>query len=288
MVVELPQEILDRIIDEIALEGWGDVRDQVRDMKMFSLISSRWLYRSRKHLFHSLEFSSIDFPTWCKSVRPGVRGPSPHITYIRYKPAQLWLNIERKIGPLDGLSYSPSHMSSFTNLRTLHFVEISLQHTGYLACFGGLTSTVRELWLEDCQMDINQFVEFLRPFTSLELLRLIRPQCADENKLQHSVLIEPPPLKGTLEFLQPRKTASDDVASFIYELSLVPSQFSTIAFRELLNTPKAANELLVASRRTLTKLIFGHNCKAQFHNRNRDCQLTTLRRRLQPSQRALT
>lgn len=260
MVPELPQEIVDRIIDEIALEGWADVRDQVRDMKMFSLISSKWLHRSRKYLFHAIEFTSNDFPKWCESVRPGIRGPSPHITCLRYKPS--WLEIERKIGPLEGLFYSPSHMSSFTNLRTLHLVDISLEHTTYLTCFGGLTHVVRELWLEDCLMDINQFVSFLRPFTNLERLRLMRPQCVGENKLQHSALVEPPPLRGTLEFHQPKEIASEDVASFIHELSLVPSYYSTVVFLERLDTPKAANELLVASRRTLTKLTFGHNCEA--------------------------
>jgi len=252
-------------------------------MKMFSLISSKWLYRSRKHLFHTMEFSN-NFPTWCESVRPGIDGPSPHITCIRYKPS--WVQVERKIGPLQGLSHSPSHMSSFTNLRTLHFVDISLQHTSYLTCFGRLPAIVRELWLEDCQMDINQFISFLQPFTNLERLRLMRPQCADENKLDHSVLVEPPRLKGTLEFYQPKKTASDGVTSFTHELSLVPSYFSTIFFWERLDTPKAANELLVASRRTLTKLTFGHYCKAHFYHRNRDCSFTAPPWRSQPSPRA--
>ena len=276
MIAELPQEILDRIIDEIALEGCGDVREQARDMKMFSLISSKWLYRSRKHLFHTIEFTAGNFPTWCESVRPGIDGPSPHIVCIRYKPS--WGQI----------AYSPDHMSSFTNLRTLHFVDMSLQHTSYLTCFGGLPAIVRELWLEDCRMDINQFVSFLQPFTNLECLRLMRPQCADENKLQHPALAEPPPLKGILEFYQPKKTASEDVASFIHELSLVPSYLSTMVFRERLDTPKAANELLVASRRTLTKLTFGHNGKAYSHRRNRDCWFISPPRCFQPSQRAST
>jgi len=235
---------------------------------MFSLLSSRWLHQSRKHLFHAIEFTSSNFPAWCESVRPGVEGPSRHITCIRYKPA--WLELERKMGPFAGLSYSPSHMSAFTNLQTLHFVDISLQHTGYLTCFERLIPIVRELWLEDCQMDINRFVSFLRPFTNLERLRLMRPQCADETNLEQSALIEPPPLKGTLEFYQPKKVASKDIASFIHEFSLIPSYFTTMVFRERLDTPGAANELLVASRRTLTKLTLGHNCKAHFRHLNRD------------------
>ena len=260
---ELPQEIVDKIVDEIALEECGDPRDQARDMKAFSLISSKWLHRSRKHLFRTMELTSDQFPAWCKTVRPGASGPSPHVTYIRYMPS--WVEVERKIGPLEGLACNPSHMTAFTNLRTLHFVDISLQHSGYLTCFGELAAIVRELWLEDCQMDINQFVSFVRPFTNLERLRLMRPQCMDESKLDHSALAEPPPLKGTLEFHQPGPVASGNITSFIHELSLLPSYFSTMVFRERLETPKAANELLAASRRTLTKLTLGHNCKVYFH-----------------------
>ena len=282
MAAELPQEIVDRIIDEIALEGSGDVREQARDMKMFCLISSKWLHRSRKYIFHTIEFTSNIFPIWCESVRPGIHGPSPHITCIRYKPS--WVQVEGEIGPPEGLFYYPSHMSSFTNLRTLHFVDISLQHTSYLICFGELPATVRELWLENCRMDINQFVSFLQPFTNLELLRLMRPHCADENKLHDSVLVDPPPLKGTLEFYLPKKTASEDVESFIHELSLIPSYFTTIIFRERLDEPKATNKLLVASRRTLTKLMLGHYCKAHFYYRNRDYWFTVPRWRFSHSQ----
>ena len=287
MVAELPQEIVDKIIDEIALDLCGDVREsRVRDMKMFSLVSPEWLHRSRMHLFHTMEITSDSFPRWCETVRPGVEGPSRHIAYIRYKPS--WPEVERKIGPLEGLAHCPSHMSGFINLQTLHFVTISLEHAGYMTCFGGLTLVVRELWLEDCQMDINQFVSFIRPFTKLERLRLMRPQCLEESKLRDSVLMERPPLRGILEFHQPRRAASKDIVSFIYELSRVPSYLDTIVFRERLDSPKAANELLAASRRTLTKLTFGHNSEPDFPCQNHDCQFTAPRYHFQLSPMAST
>jgi len=87
----------------------------------------------------------------------------------------------------------------------------------------------------------------------------MRPQCANETKLQHWDMAEPPVLKGTLEFHQPAKAASANIASFTQEFSLLPAHFSTMVFRERLETPTAANMLLAASRRTLTKLTLGHN-----------------------------
>jgi len=259
MVAELPQEIIDNIIDEIVLDGSSETRDQTKDMKTLSLVSSKWQHRCRTHLFQSVEITSDNFPTWCKTIRPGKDGPSRYVTYIRYKPS--WIEAERNIGPLESLSRGPSHMSAFIHLRILHFADISLQHAGYLICFRVLTTVVRELWLEDCQMDITQFVSFVRPFTNLERLRLMRPQCANESKLQHWDMAEPPHLKGTLEFHQAATAASTNIASFIQELSLLPAHFSTMVFRERLEAPTAANRLLAASRRTLTRLTFGHNCE---------------------------
>ena len=257
MVAELPQEIVDKIIDEIALDPSGETRDQTRDMKALSLVSPKWHHRSRGYLFQSLEITSDNFPTWCETVRSGRDGPSCHVTCIRYRPTLV--NAERRMGPSDGLARGPSHMSSFTQLQILHFADISLQHLGYLTCFAALTPVVRELWLEDCEMDITQFTSFVRPFTNLERLRLMRPRCVSESKLERWDMADPPRLKGTMEFHQTSTTASANIASFIQELSLLPAQFSTIVFRERLEMPTAANRLMEASRRTLTKLTFGHN-----------------------------
>ena len=263
MVAEFPQEIIDKIIDEIALDPSSKIRDQTRDTKTLSLVSSK-CRRSRSYLFQTLELTSDNFPTWCKNVRPGKDGPSRHVTYIRYNPS--WLEAELEIGPLGSLARSPSHMSAFTHLRTLHFANISLRHSGYLTCFRVLAPIVRELWLEDCQMDITQFVSFIRPFTNVERLRLMRPRCVNESKLQHWDMADPLRLKGTLEFHQAAVAASAKNTSFIRELSLLPADFNTMVFRERLETPEAANRLLVASRRTLKKLVFGHNCEVYFHH----------------------
>lgn len=268
MVPELPQEIIDKIIDDIALDPCTETRHAARTMKKLSLVSSKWVHRSRTHLFRTVEFTSDNFSTWCKNVRPGSDGPSRSVAQIRYKAA--WVEMERRIGPLEGLARSPSHMSAFTNLQTLHFVEISLQHASYSTYFGGLGTVVRELWLEDCQMDINQFVSFIRPFKNLEYLRLIRPQCTGEDKLQYPDMAEPPLLKGTLEFHQPERDNPENAASFVHELSLLPSNFSTIVFRGRLDIVAATNKLLANSRSALTKLTFGHNCEVYFRHSNRN------------------
>jgi hypothetical protein len=258
LIADLPQEITDKIIDEIAFDPSSEPRHTTRDLKTLSLLSPKWHHRSRTHLFQALEITPVSLPSWCSLVRPGSDGPSRFVTHIRYNPS--WPEVEQSTGPAgEGLTRNPSQLSAFTNLRTLHFVRISLQHPGYLTCFGKSVVTVRELWLEDCRMDISQLVSFLRLFTILERLRLMRPQCRTENKLQHWDMVEPPPLKGTLEYHQSDMAASPNIPSFIQQFSLLPASFSTIVFRERLDKPTEVNRLLAASRRTLTKLTFGHN-----------------------------
>ena len=272
MLAELPQELIDRIIDEIALDVSRDTREIIRDVKNLSLFSPKFHPRSRAYLFRTLEINSNTFPRWCGDVRPGRDGPSRFVTSIRYHPS--FPEAECQKGPLEGLSRSPSHMSAFTNLRILHFVDISLRHTKYLTCFGGLVPAVRELWLEDCQMDITKFVSFVQPFANLERLRLMRPQCPDENKLQNLDMVERPPLKGTLECHQPDVAVFKNFPTFIQEFSLLPTAFSTIVFRGGLDTPTAANQLLAASHTTLTKLTFCHNSEVQFPCFDPSVQLT--------------
>lgn len=284
MVADLPQEIIDKIIDEIALDPSSETRHITRDLKSFSLISSKWHHRSSAHLFQALEITSDNFPIWCGNVRPGRHGPSPFVTYLRYKPS--WPEAERCTGPSEALTSNPSHISAFTNLRTLHFVDISLQHIEYLTCFGKLVATVRELWLEECQMDTSQFVSFVRPFASLEHLRLMRPHCPNESKLRHWDTARPPHLNGTLEYHQPDIAASKHLASFMQEFSLLPASFHTIVFRARLETPTEASRLLAASHRTLTKLTFGHN--SEVHFRNFKPNTPSLNYRSQPSPRVST
>lgn len=270
MIADLPQEIIDKIIDYVALNPSSETRHITRDLKTLSLLSSKWRHRSGTYLFQALELTPVSFPIWCEVVRAGRDGPSRFVAYLRYKPS--WIEVERRIGPSEELACSPSHISAFTHLRTLHFVEISLQHAGYLNCFRGLVPSVRELWLEDCQMDITQFVSFVRPFARLEHLRLMRPQCPNENKLQHWDMAEPPPLNGILEY---HEAASQHIASFVQEFSLLPASFHTIVFRERLETPTATNRLLAASRMTLTKLTFGHGSEVHScSTRERLAQIT--------------
>lgn len=65
-ISDQPQEILDAFIDELS--------DDVTSLKACSLVSRRWFWRSRKHLFKRVHFSSLgglrSLRNWCAVMDP--------------------------------------------------------------------------------------------------------------------------------------------------------------------------------------------------------------------------
>jgi hypothetical protein len=149
---------------------------------------------------------------------------------------------------------SPSHISSFTNLRTLQLLDITPDDT-HADCLGGLGPVVRELWLYHCRMTTAQSVSFLRPFTNLEGLRLWDTRIQSFAKVRLLDCGELPCLKGTLN-IRNNLVWRRDFAYLIHQISVSPSALHAIVFWSCDEVPREVNELLMASRRTLTKLEF--------------------------------
>jgi hypothetical protein len=246
MAVELPQEIIAKIIDEIAGDGPLDAV-RTSNLQACSMVSFAWHHRSQKHLFQTIWFSNRCLKDWRENVRQGEDGPSRYVAFIGLHPGFT----------ADLTLASPSCVSPFTNLRTLHLRGISISDNAYVACLGGLGPVVRELWLQNCQITMGPFVSFLRPFTNLEELRLWNNKIEAVGKIRHLDYGELPRLKGTLQ-IGTTRAVWGGFACLIHQLSVLPSALHTIIFRSWNEVPREVNELLVASRRTLTKLEFSY------------------------------
>jgi len=247
----LPQEIADIIVDEVAEEPEPVLR--VSTLRACSLISHTWVYRSQGHLFSKVEFNETGFRKWCASIRPGNVGPSQHVTNLRF-------NQDFGDSYLGDLVLADSHMSSFTNVRVLHVTNVSLQHEEIRSVLGNLGSTVSQLSLERCSMDIHHLTSFLHPFTSLEDLSLLDPHVLLGPKPEHP----PKPLtaKGEIN-LELRIDMVHSGRSFVHELALLPVAVRTITLLECdppmlvpwnytVSPRTEINQLLAGSRETLT------------------------------------
>ena len=173
---EIPQEMIDEIIDLCSADK--------KTLITCSLVSRAWVYRTRKHLFSTLELTDKTLITWSRVIlaplprttRPHTSSPYPSswlpscVTTLKlfptYSPASN--NFEA------ALLRANAHLSAFTNLKTLTLSAVWLQsfrEASLGACFGSLAKTVRELKLSMCSLG-EKFFAFLKLFTHLESLEL--------------------------------------------------------------------------------------------------------------------
>ena len=252
MTVELPQEIIDKIVDEIAgVEFLHTPR--ILALQACSMVSSAWHHRSRKYLFQRVCFSNGNFRKWCKKVRPGADGPSRHVTFIG-------LHYDSTV---DLIHTSPSHISSFTNLQILHINGISLLDKKDAVYLGGLGRTVRELRLQDGSTTMDLFLPFLKRFTNLEDLQLLGIWTPSSPKFKSRDHSKFPCLKGALQIGRSSR-GWEYFAEFICQLARLPSTLHTIAVSSRSGMPAEVNQLFAACRKTLTRLEF------------RDCEFPAL------------
>jgi len=242
MGVPLPQELADKIIDEVAKDPV--LRTLIISLRACSLVSRAWVHRSQKHLFSKVVFEGTNFDYWCSDVRPGKDGPSRHVTHLHCDAGY------PDVYP-DVFVDHGEYFSYFTNLRTLHLSGAGLHQVEYVFTFMRLRSTVRSLALEKCKMDINDLVTFLRPFTNLESLSIWDPLVPHTKKLEKRVRL--PTLGGKLDL---KLVPHPGVSSFLRELLLLPLAFCDIALRDHIGLAGEVNQLVTASRKTLTTLRF--------------------------------
>ena len=253
MTVSLPQEITDKIIDAVA----KDPALQIPNLRACSLVSRTWVYRSQKHLSSNIELHGSSIDNWRSAVRPGEDGPSHHVTRIHYHAGH-WDSYRILERPNNFYrirhSRDDPHMSSFTNLQTLCLHRAALYRTTQLSIMQ-LRFTVRTLELEDCLMDINDFVNFLRPFTNLERVSLLNPSIQGRRYLRTPVEYPFPTLEGMLDL----KISPDaQTLSFLRGLSFLPLAVRAITLRDHFHRATALIRALVALRDPALPMIPFH------------------------------
>jgi len=244
MTTEFSQEIVDEIIDHVAADKTETTR--VVSLQGCSLVSSQWLYRSRKYLFHEMRFTNVRFSKWCDAVRPGDGGPSPHVAILDYHAGFDFTEARQ-------LAQHHRHLSSFTNLQEFHLraTPVYCFTEGELSmCFKQMGRSVRSVSLPACEMTVNELVSFVRHFVKLERLSIIDP-IAHSAVLDDSV--EFPTLSGVLELQY--LFVGQGRWDFVHQLSLLPLTFHTVVLEAIhISLLAPINELLATCRETLKRV----------------------------------
>lgn len=240
MAIGFPQEIIDGIVDHVA----DDKATRATSLQGCSLVSSQWLHRSQKHLFHKMWFTDTSFSRWCEEIPPGDGGPSPHVTILHY---------HANFTEAEQLAKHHTHFSSFINLQKLHLRATPIHgftDEALSMCFKQMGRSVRSVSLRACKMTINDLVSFVRHFVKLERLSLIDPivyNCVLDD------LVELPVLSGVLELRY--MFVGRDIWDFIHQLSLLPLAFHTVVLEGIhISLLAPINELLATCRETLTRI----------------------------------
>ena len=244
MATKFLQEIVDEIIDCLA----DDKTTRAASLRGCSLVSSQWLYRSQKHLFRKIRFTDATFSQWCREIRPGDGGPSPHVTILHYHADYSQALAMR-------LAERHRHFSSFTNLQKLHLREIPIHDftdEELSMCFKQVGYSVRSVSLRACEMTINDLVSFVRHFIKLERLSIIDPFVySSSTTLDDST--ELPILGGVLKL--GCLLHQGEVLNFTHQLSLLPLAFHTVILEATDITMSAPiNRLLAKCREALTRV----------------------------------
>jgi hypothetical protein len=241
-MAELPQELIDKIIDEVAQ------CDATHTLRVCCLVQKRWMERSRMHLFKDTSLYAMDhFRDWIKFIPLSPDGPYHHVRSLTYRQGAAVL------GPKQLLDLYPGHFTSFKTLESLQIFNLSLRRftsTSMEKAFDPIGRFVRRLVVKDVVLTLNSLLMFLVHFPRLETLYLGDTlNMAPEKKKQPQKL---PNLTGELVLI----SMGSVHRQFVLQLSKLPLRYSEldVEFRwnsEILN---AIAHLILTCSPTLEKL----------------------------------
>ena len=163
-MADLPQELIDKIIDEVAQPNFVDT------LRACCLVQKRWVERSRSHLFQEIDlYFKVRFRDWVKFIPPGPNGPCRHVRSLTYRQGMT------VIGPEQLLDLYPRHFISFTRLKSLQIFTLSLPWftpTSMKKVFGPVGGFVRTLVIINATLTLNSLLTFLIHFPRLEALNI--------------------------------------------------------------------------------------------------------------------
>ena len=239
---DLPQELIDKIIDEVSQHG------STRNLRACCLVQKRWIEPSRRHLFKEVSlYVARDFRDWIRSIPLGPDGLYHHVRSLTYRQDTVVL------GPRQLLDLYPGHFTSFVRLENLQIFNLSLRRftsTSMKNTFGPVGRFMRALVVKDVVLTMNSLLMFLVHFPRLEILHLgDNLSVVPEKRKRPSNL---PSLTGELGLI----SMGSVHGPFVLELAKLPLRYSEldIEFRwdsEILN---AIAHLILTCSPTLEKL----------------------------------
>ena len=213
--MDLPQEIIDEIIDNLAFD--------LPTLKSTSLVRKSWTHRSRRRLFYHVQINSLShLEKWSLSIPSDPNGIAsyPRVILLSNDPPRFWVE------PTNLYSFS-DHFCSFSGVEQL--VISGLEPTKFDVTstpryFGNFAATVRSLELRTAIGAPASLLSFICAFPLVDDLAIeLFNDREDREEVVHP--LPGPSFKGKLRLLDMFYGS----IAFVESLCALPLSFHTIS-----------------------------------------------------------
>jgi len=158
--MDLPQELIDEIIDHIPQNDWKSLRS-------CSLVAKSWVHPSRRHIFRAVDVSEATrLKLWLDKISPTNVGVLQHVRSIGCHIAE---PLDSFHPPVDFLrDYSPS----FRQLESLALLTGLLPSLTQINTYSAFQHTLSYLSLQCCNVIASELITLVNYFPNLAHLGL--------------------------------------------------------------------------------------------------------------------
>ena len=156
IVPRIPQEIIDEILSYLAADP------DPRPLRSYALVSKSWALSCRRHLFHTVLFTSKDMARWVEMFPVPEESPAHNIRHLRF-------SIGGDVGALEEFL---KHTPWFTNVEKVTFLGDEGLQPLWISLFLGVPQSVTSLTIGGGTAFLRQVRDTMTWLPNLENLSL--------------------------------------------------------------------------------------------------------------------
>ena len=237
-VPTIPQEIIDEILDNLSADS------DLRSLQSCALVSKSWVPSCRRHLFHTILFTSTDMAKWLETFLVPEESPAHQVRDLRFS-----------IGKYDSprekfFEYAPW----FTNVERITLLGYGCLQPLWMSSFRWLSQSVNSLTIGADMIAIVQIQDIMARLPNLDNLSLSGSLVAvDMNPLIGTCPVLKGRFGGKLRLL--RGHASAGIVDTLLEIP-TGLHFTEVEIRSAHECLLSTVRLVEAYTKTLVKLSY--------------------------------
>ena len=158
IVPKIPQDIIDEILDHLVTNP----DFSIRSLQSCSLASKSWVPSCRRHLFHTIFFTSRHMTRWLETFPVPEESPAHHVRDLRFSVG----------GPISVLERFFEHMPWFTNVEGVALSRHNTFKPFWLPSFWRLPQSATSLTIRGDLIGVPQIQNIMAQLPNLNDLSL--------------------------------------------------------------------------------------------------------------------